>query len=243
MKKTIRYLLMTLLAASAANAFAFTFQPMFVRLDATGPGNVQTFEVRNEGDESLPVRFSVLPRTVGPDGVEGNEDASALFTVYPPRLVVEPRSTAAVKLQWNGPAGLATERAFRLIAESVALDSGKPATSGIRVMVRYIASIYVGEADFSPELVSSVKGATGPKGEKGFNVEIVNRGTRHVVAESAILSIKGAKDGVLALGSEDLGALSDANYLPGYPRRLFIPRVEAIAGTTYDAQIDYDAVY
>jgi len=148
MRLNFRHLIFALAAGAAAatQAAAFTFQPMFARLDASGPGSIQTFEVRNDGDKSLAVRFLVLFRAVGPEGKEINEDAGGLFTIYPARVVVEPRSSAAVKLQWNGPANVASERAFRLVAENVALDSAEPSASGIKVMFRYIASVYEARA-------------------------------------------------------------------------------------------------
>jgi fimbrial chaperone protein len=243
MRHAIRLCLGLLLSAAASNLAAFTFQPMFVRLDSAGQGSVQTFEVRNEGAESLAVRFSVLSRTVGPAGVELNEDASDLFTIYPSRVVVEPRSSASMKLQWNGPSSVPSELAFRLVAENIPIDSAPSVSSGIKVMFRYVASVYVGEASFVPQLMWSVKGAIGSTGKKGFTVEIVNKGKRHVVAESTLLTIKGIQGlsgGALALGKDDLGSLYGANYLPELPLRLFIPRAEAVPGKVYDAQFTFE---
>jgi P pilus assembly chaperone PapD len=200
--------------------------------------------VANDGDQALAVRFAVLARTAGPDGKEINMDTGSMFTIYPARVVVEPNSTAAVKLQWNGPADVTSERAFRLVAENVALDAAaEPSSSGIKVMFRYIASIYVGKAAFAPELIWTVKGATGAAGVKGFNVVILNKGKRHVVADSTIMTITGTKGSVVKLGPNELGPLSGANYLPGQPLRIFVPRDEAVPGKTYVARFDFDPEY
>ncbi len=243
MKTKIFFLASALLVTATLCAGAFTFQPMFVRLDPMGPGKVQTFEIRNEGDQALAVQLSILTRSVGDDGLEKNEDASGLFTIYPPRLLVEPHSSASVKLQWNGPAKLDSEQSFRLVAESVALDTGAAKTSGIKVMFRYIASVYVGEASYSPRIVCTAKGATGPGGRKGFSVEVVNKGKAHVVADSATLVISGSKGRDFKFEGDQLGYLSGDNYLPGSPRRLFIPMDEAVPGKTYGARFDFDPVY
>lgn len=237
------FLTAALLVVATLSAGAFTFQPMFVRLDPNGPGKVQTFEINNEGDELLAVQLSIFTRTINNDGVEKNEDASNLFTIYPPRLMVEPRSSASVKLQWNGPGTLDTEKSFRLVAESVALDSGWPKTSGIRVMFRYVASVYVGEADYSSRLVCTVKGATNAESKRGFSVQIVNSGTAHVVADSVKLVISGPKGRDLMFEGDQLGFLSGSNYLPDSPRRLFIPMDEAEPGQTYVARLDFESVY
>lgn len=231
------------MAVAIATVAAFTFQPMFVRLDPAGSGSIQTFEVRNEGDKPLAVMFSVLTRAVTHDGVELNQDASNLFTIYPPRMVVEPRSSAMVKLQWNGPTRLEAERAFRLVAENIALDSGGAVTSGIQLRYRYIAAVYIGEASFEPDLVCSVKGITGPEGDRGLLVEIVNKGTRHVVADSARLVVAGIAGRELALEADRLGHLSGENYLPDSPRSLFIPLADAVPGKNYDARLLFEAIF
>jgi len=243
MLKSFRTLLVALLCVSGTSVFAFTFQPMFVRLDSSGAGNVQTFEVRNESDDNLAVRFSVLTRAVDQLGDEVNEDASNLFTIYPARIIVGPNSSSAVKLQWKGPAKLAAEGAYRLVAENVALDAVGSPTSGIKVMFRYIASIYVGDADFSPDLVCQVIGTTSAAGKNGYNVEIENRGTRHVVAEAASIRINDGVNATDALDSSDLGSLSGANYLPRNPRYLFIPKANAVPGRYYNAQLEYESEY
>jgi fimbrial chaperone protein len=245
MRSNTRNFILALVAATAAvtQAAAFTFQPMIARLDPAGPGSIQTFQVSNDGDKSLAVRFAVLFRTNGPGGEEINADAGGLFTLYPARVVIEPRSSAAVKLQWNGPADILSERSFRLVAENVPLDASEPDTSGIKVLFRYIASIYVGKASFAPDLAWTVKGATGAAGAKGYSVEILNRGKRHVVADSALLSITAGKGDAVKLGAKELGVLSGANYLPGQPLRLFIPRADAVPGKTYVARFDFDAEY
>ena len=245
MRLNLRILTIALVAAAAAatQAAAFTFQPMIALFDATGPGSIQTFTVSNDGDASLAVRFMVLFRTVGPEGKEINEDAGNLFTIYPARVVVEPRSSSAVKLQWNGPANVASERAFRLVAENVPLDASAPSASGIKVLFRYIASIYVGKGSFAPDLVWTVKGVKNVAGVKGFNVEVLNRGKKHVVAVSTFLSITAVKGSVIKLGAKELGPLSGANYLPSQPLRIFIPREEAVPGKTYVAKFDYVPEY
>jgi len=243
MRLRLGVLTFVLLTIATAFAAAFTFQPMFVRLDPSGQGSIQTFEVRNDGDGPLAVTFSVLTRAIGRNGVEENEDASSLFTIYPARVLVEPQSNAAVKLQWNGSGALDSERSFRLVADSVPLDSGTPATSGIRVMFRYVAAVYVGEVSFAPDLVCTVKGAAGPGGESGFNIEIVNQGKAHVVADSARIVIVDVKGRDIELEADRLGHLSGENYLPDSPRHLFVPSAEAVAGKSYDARLQFDAVY
>jgi P pilus assembly chaperone PapD len=186
------------------------------------------------------LRFRVLSRSIGADGREENAPADGLFVVYPSRLLVEAGAAASVKLQWKGPAVADSERCFRFVAEQVPIDAAGPRGSGLKIMFRYVASLYVGEASFAPELRATATGASGPDGRSGYLVEIRNAGKRHVIASGARLRFAGD---AAPLTSAELGELSGANYLPASSRSAFVPRPEAEQGKTYEVELEYDAVY
>lgn len=231
-------------AVSAAPLAAFTLEPMSTLLSPSGQGSVATFRIRNDGAERIAIRVSVLSRSLGPEGAEENGPAGDLFTVYPARLLIEPGIASSVKVQWKGPPDLDAERCFRLVAEQLPVqDKGDDAGSGIRILFRYIASLYVGERSFQPDLAAGVKGAV-DGGAKGFLVEIANRGSRHVIALQVGLRLADPDGGAeITLAGKALGALDGANYLPGGVRRLFIPDADAVVGKLYNAAIDYKGEY
>jgi fimbrial chaperone protein len=234
------------LATSLACALplaAFTLEPITALLSPSGPRSVATFRIANDGNERIAIKASILSRSVAPDGRETNEPDDGLFAVYPTRLLVEPGASSSLKIQWKGPAKLDSERCFRLLAEQVALSSGEPQGSGIRVKFRYLASVYVGEPRFAPELVATAKGTEGEGGRQGILVEIENRGSRHVVALGLGMELSGGGGGNFRLSSEELGALSGANYLPGFPRRLFVAREGAAPGTSYEPRLEFEGEY
>jgi P pilus assembly protein, chaperone PapD len=244
MKKALRSLalLIASIALFATPASAFTLEPMSALLAPSGAGSVGTFRIRNDGSSRIAIRLSVMTRSVGEDGKEVNGPTNA-FVVYPARVLVEPGSTAAAKVQWKGPANLEAEQCFRLIAEEVNIDSAPDSSSGIKMKFRYIASLYVGKTSFAPKLDAKVTGAAGPNGEKGFLVSIANSGTRHVVAMKIALTLKEPADSPLSFANEDLGSLNAANYLPGSSRNLFIANDGAEVGKSYDAVLQFESEY
>ncbi|MFA6508111.1 MAG: hypothetical protein WCT14_18555 [Treponemataceae bacterium] len=243
MRSRLRSFFLLFLTAAAMNANAFTFQPMSARLDSAGAGSILTYRVSNDSDGPLAVRFSVLSRSIDREGTETNEDASRLFTVYPSRVLVEPRSSSAVKLQWKGRADLSSELAFRFVAENVSLESDGVASSSLKVKFRYVASVYVGQETFLPKLVCTVTGAKGESGGKGFRVEVANRGTKHVIAEAVILTIMNVGGKTVVLKSDQLESISGTNFLSGDNRRFFIPWGQAVPEKKYDARIDYQSEF
>jgi fimbrial chaperone protein len=237
------------LCVASVGAGAFTMEPMSVLLAPSGAGSIATFRIKNDGNSRVAIRLSLLTRSVSMDGKEENGPAGNLLAVYPSRLLIEAGATAAAKVQWRGTKNPESELAFRLVAEEVAIDSGPAKSSGIRVMFRYVASIYVGEEGFAPEMASSAEGSLGSSGEPGFLVELRNRGRRHVVVLDAKLVLRptdsqpgDSQPGDRAvISSEELGELSGANYLPGTGRKIFIPREAAQIGKRYDVQLDYES--
>lgn len=233
--------LIALLAVLPSLASAFTMEPMSALLSPSGSGTIATFRIKNDGKERIAIRLSLLSRDSSPEGIEVNAPADELFVAYPSRLLVEPGSSASAKVQWRGPPKVDAERSFRLVAEQIALEggSGKDGNSGIKVMFRYIASLYVGESGFAADLAATVVGAKGPDGSPGLMVELRNQGRRHVIATDARVIV----DGLAPLDSAELGGLSGANYLPGRSRRAFVPRPEAVEGMSYQARAEFESAY
>jgi fimbrial chaperone protein len=231
-----------LIGSYSAGLSAFTLQPMSVLLAPSGTGSIATFRIKNDGSERLAVRFSVLTRSIAPDGKEQNESADQLFLIYPARVLVEPGAFASVKVQWRGPSVIDAEHCFRFVADQVNLDAA-PQTdgkAGIKVRFRYVASLYIGTAAFVPSLTASVTGGIGPNGEKGYIVEVANQGRRHVVAIDLRIDLGGDES---PLSSAELGELSGTNYLPGTDRKSFIPRPEAVLGESYEAKVEYESSF
>lgn len=243
MNRNFRNLLIVWFTLLCTSAFSFTLQPMFSHLDPQGPGSIKNFEILNDSSDILAVRLIMLTRSTGPDGKEINKDASEFFNIYPRRVMVEPNSGATVKVQWKGSTTLNSEQSFRLMAENISLDSEASETSGIKVMFRYGASIYVGNETFKPELICIGKGGLGPKGEKGFHLEVSNRGTKHVVAENLLILLTIGIGKELTLGTQELKFLSGANYLPGSYYKIFIPHSEAVIGKSYVTRMTFNSEY
>jgi len=235
--------LATALWVSAWCAGAFTLEPMATLLAPSGAGSVATFRIKNDGPDRVAIRLEVLARSLSEDGKEVDDPSGELFAIYPSRLLIESGATAVAKVQWKGPQTLDAERPFRLLAEQVGIDPAPDASSGIKMRFRYLASIYVGTNAFSAKLEAKVEAATGPKGEKGFQVKLSNTGSRHVIDRDASVAIKGSGGQDITLSSEQLGELSGTNFLPGTSRQLFVPDESAEADASYDAQLEYSSEY
>jgi len=168
-----------------AGLAAFTMEPMVATVTPSGApsgeGSIATFRFRNEGSEPIAIRMKVLTRAFRPDGTEENNPADTSFEIYPERLALEPGAQAVVKLRWIGAEKVDRELPFRFVAEQVPVDFGASSGSGIKVLFRYVASLYVGLPAFKPSIAVTAKPDKGAGGKPGYSVEIRNEGTRHAV--------------------------------------------------------------
>jgi fimbrial chaperone protein len=235
--------ILALMLVPTIRAGAFTMEPMTVQLAPTGEGCVATFHVNNDGPSRIAVRFRVLSRDLALDGSETNSPADSLFIVYPARVLVEPGSSAAVKIQWRGKEMIKSERCFRFVAEEVPVDAGRSGGSGLRVLFRYIASVYVGTPDFAPALSVFVRPSVNASGVKGFSVEVSNHGSRHVVVNDLSVEFAFENGESLFFLPTELGNLNGANYLPGSSIRAFIPSDKQSPKGKYEARLKYESEY
>jgi fimbrial chaperone protein len=235
-----RLVLLQAVLASAAvfAASAFTLEPMSLSLSPSGSGSIGTFRLKNAGNERVAIRLKILRRSMELDGTELNEAADTQFTIYPARLVLEPASTSVVKVQWKGGGVSDSELCFRLVAEQVPVDFSVSQGSGIKIIFRYIASLYITPPASNYQInVESAIGSVDSNGNSGFLVEVRNLGRRHVIAVDASFEFreKEAATGAILLSSEEIGGANGANYLPGLLRRFFIPYPDAVPGRAYEA--------
>lgn len=235
--------ILALMLVPAIRAGAFSMEPMTAQLVPSGEGSVATFRVTNDGTSRIAIRFRLMSRDLALDGSETNSPADSLFAVYPARVLVEPGNSAAVKIQWRGKETIKSERCFRFVAEEVPVDAGKYGASGLRVLFRYIASVYVGTGDLAPSLSVFVRPAVNSAGVKGFSIEVSNNGTRHVVVNGLSVEFAFESGESLSFLPAELGNLNGANYLPGSSIRSFIPSDKQSPQGKYEARLKYESDY
>jgi P pilus assembly chaperone PapD len=231
------------IALTLSRAFSFTMEPMSAVVSTSGDGRVATFRVTNDGDERIAVRFRVVSRSLSSSGAEQNAEVPADFTVYPARTVVEKGQTASVKIQWRGPSTLDRERCYRFIAEEVPIDSGKDSSSGLRVLFRYIASVYAGSPAFAPSLVARVQPAVDAQENGVFAIEIANTGTRHVIAGNLEIDLTYPDGFVYTIRSDEISPLNGANYLPGSTIRASARRGQSFRDGSFEVSVRYESEY
>lgn len=197
---------------------SFKFSPMSAVIQLKGNERATQFVIENENAEPMAVEFSVRGRVPDESGNEENPEVSEL-TIFPPQLIVPPREKRTVRVSWKGSKDLKSEKAFRVIAEQLPLNVDQQETkgSGIRMLMKYVAALYVAPANAKPEVKVSYQLES-----KELALKVENQGTSHVILKNPQLRFKKGER-TWSLGPDELRPLVGENVLANHTRVFRVP--------------------
>lgn len=245
MKKTLIFLAVLLL--SAVTAFAFNFEPITQDFTSSGPDTIRNFTLHNDRDENVAVRIQVFSRGMDQNGEEELVPADKLFLVYPSQIVLRPHTNQTLKVQWRGPSVVDVEQSYRILVEQMAVNFAEDLWRGsnIRIMFRYLGSLYVVPPQADHEVVlESYKPASNDKGAKGLELVFHNKGKSHVILGDISITMKGEdlSEEPLILSPEDLAEINNQNLLAQNRRRFFLPLPDKYARDSTRISFNFDPI-
>jgi len=212
--------ILVVFAVATAPLAAFQLQPMSASIDPQGGTPTTTFDVRNTTDAPVAIQMRVTTRSVQPDGTELNDDASAQLQLFPSQIILQAGRTQTVRVRWVGDRVPDVELPFRVVAEQLPINLARDQEeeSGVRMMLRYRATLYVRPPGVEPDVVVTDFSVDNSQ----LSVTIENRGTAHALLSDSLLVLRTGGDET-ELPAEEVEALATVNMLPGAVRRLRIP--------------------
>jgi len=230
-------LVFLLFLACSAHTFGFSFSPMTVSITPSGSGAVMTYRVTNESDQQTAVSIKVTTRVIDEAGKETNEPADKSFLVFPSRVVLKPNSSQNIKVQYRGTPALTSELAYRVIAEQLPVDFSKSTSSGVSILLTYVAALYVTPKDTVPKLVLLKAIGVQKDGKQGVDVTVKNEGTRHALISNPMIKLRQGISSLEFTGDAAAG-IDGQNILALSERTFFLPWEAAVTGATYEGAFD-----
>ena len=215
----------SLIGASIAvpQADALSLVPIAQDFDPTGRDAIQSFRLENETDRQVAVTVSVMTRHMDYEGQETNTPTSD-FAVFPSQIVIAPKQSQVVRVQWKGEPKPGQERAYRIIAEQQAIKGELgPNARAIQLIVRYVGSLYVVPTGAQPNVaLSSVRAVADAQNRRLLEVVLDNKGRSHTLLDEPVLTLN-AGGVTKTLKDEDLVGLVGENILAASQRRFVLP--------------------
>jgi len=235
-----------LLGISSGMIWAFSFSPISASLSPEGKDSTRSFQLKNDGDNHVAVRINLFTRKMDMDGNETMEPADELFTVYPDRVVLPPKSFQSVRIRWKGPVDLTKEQSYRILVEQVPVDfEGQSRKgSGLKIMFRYLGAIYI-TPDFAVPEVVLEKSTAHIVQEESQTAEFIfyNRGTKHAILTDLKLKIQGIDTETgesVSIEAEDLREIDGENILAGARRRVRLNLPADFTGEKVNVEFLYE---
>jgi fimbrial chaperone protein len=213
-----------LVSVAPSSAWALRLIPFIAEFTPNGPGANQTFRLENETDQPIAVQVSMVHRQVDIDGKETLPEADDDFVVFPPQLVLAPRESRTVRVQWIGNPKPDRELPYRIIAEQLPVELEQNTGGGrVRLLVRYEGSIYVVPSNVAPKPeIKSVERVKRPDGSAGMAVSVQNSGSAHALLNNLQLTLTGADGKAVQLDTAQLEGMAGENVLPGATRKFVL---------------------
>lgn len=201
---------------------SFAFSPMSQTIDLGDKVKQVQYLIDNPTSEPMAVEIALKERIQKQDGTEDTPVTKDL-AAFPPQLIVPPKEKRSIRVTYIG-ATPPSEKAYRVIAEQLPLDvdGKKRKGSGIKMLLKYVAALYVNPGDTVPVLSVTVL-----ENKDGLKLAVENKGTMHAPLTKATLTlVKGDKK--VTLKGDQLKGLAGENILAGVKRHFTIPGVKNV---------------
>jgi fimbrial chaperone protein len=228
-------LLMLGLGFPIAAGRAFTLTPMSTTLTPKGAGAATSFRVENETSNRVAFEISVLTRDMADDGQETNRPAAEFFTVFPPQGTVPSGKSQTIRLVWKGPANPTNELAFRLVVEELPVNfTPETNRAQIKVLVRYMAAVYVRPRNAKPDLrvASFTRTETNT-----YVMAVTNAGNAHQPLKDPTLTLTDAQGRSQTVPTDPLAPITGQNVLAGRTRRFVLTLPPTFQEPSYQAHL------
>lgn len=220
--KRLKLWLVATLVLMAAPAYAFKLTPIEAEF---GPGRLasQTFKVENGGEQPVAIELSIHSRAMTASGEDILAPAPDDFAVFPDQILLQPGESQSVRVQWAGANAPDTELAYRLMAEQLPIDIGGDGgdRSGLKLMVKYLAALYVRPADPAAVLTATIA-PDQREGRKLAVVKVKNAGNAHAVLQAPMLELS-VGGNPIDFDDKQHDAVHGKNVLAGVERELLLP--------------------
>jgi fimbrial chaperone protein len=146
------------------------------------------------------------------NGVEINAKVGNELSLYPAQLIIPAGEKRSVKVFWTGNEIPVKEASYRLIAEQlpIELEKSKSKKASIKVLLRYIAALYVQSENFSSDVAIKEMKNQGKK----IQILVVNSGKKHQVLSNLNLFFTDDKSNKKILfTAEELKGMAGENIL------------------------------
>lgn len=219
----------------ASQGWSWAISPCVDSIDPEKPQTIFTI-IATEETEPVAIDVYICNRQIDAVGEESETKNTNEFFVYPSHVILQPKQKRFVRIIWKGGKNVETEKAYRVVAETlpVSIINNKSEETGVNVNVtmgtQCLCSLYVCPKK-AKENIQYLSGHLEKKEDQLFwNMNIKNTGTKHGFLDQYKLQLKSADKKIIIDGNQIAQAAQmKQNILPDHSRQISIPISEPLA--------------
>lgn len=168
--------------------WAFRFSPMSAVMSLEAGEKRLVFAIENESEAPIAVELTLRERVMLKNGQEEQPVLKKNeLSVYPQQVIVPPGEKRSVRVSWSGETPK-KELAYRLIAEQlpIELEEQKTPKTGIKMLMRYVAALYIRPAGTKAELKTTYLRSEG----EHHLFQIENIGSHHQILTNLQMTLQ-----------------------------------------------------
>jgi fimbrial chaperone protein len=215
-----------LIIAGERSSAAYQLVPISRVFTPTGSTATQSFEINNDGPDSIALTVSISTLERDEANVEINHDAGDDFLIYPPQIVLSPGKSQTLRVTWLGDPKPAHEQAYRLVVQQVPIEQLEPkakpssgAAGHLRVMLSYRGSLFVRPPHAAPRITIEAGPVSRLDADHTFAIVVENHGTAAGLVESCEVTLQPEAGPAIVLPASALAVMKNQRVLAGGRRR------------------------
>lgn len=203
--------------------WSFKFNPMSQSIELNQNNKAAQFLLENDSAESMAIELTVVERQMDENGKEVLPKTKEL-TIFPPQMVIPSKEKRTIRVSWVGAPELVSEKSYRVIAEQLPLnvDEKTKRRSGIQMLMKYMAALYVTPVGAEPKLSTSIEAVE----KDGVILMIENSGSQHKILSNPTVIFE--QDRKMTFKAGELVGLAGENVLAHSKRRFKVKSATAI---------------
>lgn len=215
------------IAAISVRGDAYDVTPMVIQLQPSGAGSSATMVVTNTHPIPVAIEIHSYRRTQKPDGTDDLVSDERDLIITPPQMVIAPKSSQTIKVQWIGEQNPEKELAYRIVTEQLPIDFKKVQrqdfSADLKVKYRYEVALYI--APKNPKSLASLvsaKPVAAAGGARQIELTIRSDGNSRAILDKPVLRLASAGGASVKLEGAAVQPLIGLNILPGSQRTVRI---------------------
>lgn len=236
-----RSLLAICVAMLTSASHGFTLVPISATVEPKGYGVTASFRVENESSNRVAFQIKMVTRDMDEFGKETTLPATNLFTVFPPQGIISAGQKQNVRVVWKGTPSPTNELAYRIVAEELPVElEGEKSASHIKVLLRYMGTVYVRPKNCKSQLQISPVTRSSIGNTNAYEFSVSNHGTAHQGLVNPTLTLTDSQGNKTELRAEQLPGVAGQNVLALHTRRFRVGFPAALKEQQYQAEIRVD---